>query len=144
MASMVSRILTDLGDTIRASGLCRQVTMGGDGASSIVPRARVALVGVDYVPSDDDAFARWGRVRAEVHLRWRGSDAGAGQDTLVALAEGITTALMVDTYRGGLCCDVPLGRATEITQSQVGGGLRRPDMAIVLAVRCCFVQETQV
>ncbi len=143
MASTVSNILTDLGDAIRESGLCRQVAMGVEASTSVVPRAHVMLTGVEYVTSDDAANQRWGRLRAQIHLRWRAADAGDGQLQLAALAGEVTDALLADAYRGGLCSDLPLGRATEVTQGQPSSRLRRPEMELVLDVRCHFAQEAQ-
>ena len=93
-----------------------------------------ALVQCSVVPNDNPVHG---------HRTVLSPDAAAeGVCRAIELSALASEAVLDDPYRGQRCCDLPIGRATEIGHSELVSGLKRPEVEITVAVRCHFeVQE---
>lgn len=129
-------ILQDLVATLRSTGAFAAVCLGESHQESAVPRACVVYEGQEWLPCDDEPAARWLRVRVRVTVHTRDENSGAATLRGAELCGAAAEALLVDPYRGGRCCDLPIGRATEIGQAEPRTGLKRPEVEMTFSVRC--------
>ncbi len=130
-------ILRRLADTLRDAGLFARVSLGTDADANDVPRAAVLYDGTEELPCDDDPAARWVRLRARVTIVTRLDGDADAAARLAHLADAAAAALLEDPRRGGLCADLPIGRATEVGRADAVE-VRRPNAETHLTVRCCF------
>lgn len=143
MAAQAADILDDILAALRATNAFRLLTLGDSAPSSDVPRAWVCYLGQEFYPADDDATARWARLRASVNIRVRSTDVLQAITRANELANAATEALLDDPFRGGHCRHLPIGQATEVSCSGIPAGIRRPELEISLDVRCHFqLQES--
>ena len=140
MSSPPTEILDDLVETLRGTGLFRVVSLEDD-ASGEIPRAVVALDGYEFLTPDDSAGKAWGRLSAGVSVRTRGLSAAETVKRAGDLCDLAMAALAQDAFRGGLCGDLPIGKATELGRARPIAGLRRPEAGMVFDVRCHFETE---
>lgn len=141
MAAGVQETVRDsIVQALRATGDFALVTAGERGDEAAVPRAHVLYQGRDEFAPDDAADTRWLRLRFRVRIHTLADDA-AGEARLSELAESAVAAIRNDAYRGGVCADLPLGRATEANRLEVLTQLRRPEAGIAFEVRC-HVEES--
>lgn len=141
MTSLPNEIVQDMVQTLRTAGSFGEVC-SEDNSSSQVPRTVVLLDSYELLAPDDSAGGLWGRLRATVSVRTRGVSASQAADRAADLCNMAMDALAVDPYRGGLCSDLPVGRATELGRAQPIRGLRRPEAGMTFDVRCHFETET--
>ena len=142
MASAASEILQDLVDTLRSAGLFEQVTLGGD-SSTAVPRATVLFDGLDVLNGDDAGNSQWFRLRARVKVHTRAGDSREAVTRAADLFAAAQDALLSDPYRSQRCCDLPVGRATEIGRVDSAHAVKKPEIEVVFSVRCHFEIEEQ-
>lgn len=142
MASPAMGILDDILQALRACGAFVTVVVGGSLSDCDVPRACLLYDGCEPLASDDDASARWGRLRLTVVVRTRSLDVIAGVRRADSLCHAAADALLADPYRGGRCEDLPAGRATEVGRWQLSRTVKRPEIEMSFDVRCHF-QEAQ-
>ena len=141
MTQTASQILADLVRALRETGAFGLVTLGQAASATETPRAAVICEGQDRLTPDDAAGSTWTRVRASVSIRARSSDSTQATNRILALCEQAAAAMLDDPHRGGLCHDLPVGKATEIGQGQLDRDLRRPEAGATLDVRCHFETE---
>ena len=131
-----SEIIRDLVSALRASGHFAVVTLGGS-ADTAAPRAAVHYEGQDFFPADDHPANRYARLRCRVTLHTRSSQAAEQTHRELDLSAAAAEALLADPYRGGRCCDLPIGKATEIGRAEPGTA-SRPEVETSFPVRCHF------
>lgn len=134
-------ILGNIVSSLRSAGLFAAVTLGPEGSLTTVPRATVTLDGLENIPCDDSPSARWSRLLARVTVHTRSDDASESLTRALDLAAAARDALLTDPYRSQTCCDLPIGRATEIGRIEVSRNLKRPEAEASLSVRCHFETE---
>ncbi len=144
MAGVAKTVLDSIVQSLRSeagpSGLA--VVIAGESADeTAVPRANVLYRGCDAFEPDDSPAGGWLRLRYRVEVRTRCDGAASGLGRAAELAESAVVALLADPYRGGVCADLPVGRATEIGRVEVLTQLRRPEAGVALEVRC-HVEES--
>ncbi|MBN1554232.1 MAG: hypothetical protein JXA11_05770 [Phycisphaerae bacterium] len=135
MSSLDTDILNDLTAALRTSGALASVELGGRRGESVVPRASVLLERRDSFPSESWPSSRWIRLQVRVLLRTRSESPAEGITRLTDLTATACDALLVDPYRGGRCCDLPVGRATEVQIVRHAKDERYPERATSLSVR---------
>ena len=144
MASETAAILESIVETLRSAGVFASVELGERGSATEVPRANVLPECEETLRPDDLADARWLRLSARVILRTRADNRAEGLSRLMDLHRAAADALLADRFRGGLCRDLPVGRATELGRAEVARGIRRPELEMSFPVRCHYqVQEAQ-
>lgn len=136
MAATAAAINDDMVQTLRKANLLAKVTFGIDPSDTSVPRANLVHEAMEVFHPDDRADGRWIRLRTRVCIRARSDDASEGLGRATQLAEAAMAVLLADPYRGGLCQDLPIGRATEVDRLQVSDSVRRPDVEVSFLVRC--------
>lgn len=142
MSPLAAAILQDMVQSLHATEQFALVTLGPSGSATVVPRANVLYDGQDVFQPDDTPSSQWMRLRVSIILRTRSDAAAEGICRAIELSALASEALLDDPYRGQRCCDLPIGRATEIGHSELVSGLKRPEVEITVAVRCHFeVQE---
>lgn len=141
MASTETAICRDAAAALAASGLFAETHVGLDAASNAVPRASVAVEGREVFLSDDRPNGLWVRLRLRVFVRDRADNVGDGVARTADLCAAAGAALLADPKRGGLCRDLPVGRATELGATDKVTGVRRPAVEASLAVRCHYETE---
>ena len=141
MPSTATAILQDIASTLAGAGLFAEVSLGKSEGSTAVPRVYVTYEGHDIFLSGDSAANLWVRLRARVGIRTRSDDFAEGIARAADLYTSAAEILMADPYRGQRCRDLPIGPATEIGQSEVTVGIRRPEVEMTFGLRCHFEQE---
>jgi len=141
MTQTASQILADMVLVLRETGAFALVTLGQSASATETPRAAVICEGQDKLTPDDTSGNTWTRLRASIRIRTRSSDATEATNRILGLCEQAATALLDDPHRGGLCHDLPIGKATAIGQGQLDHDLRRPEAGATLDVRCHFETE---
>ena len=141
MASVVTEILQDLLEALRATGKFRLVSLGEAPSATDVPRASVLYEGQESLQPDDSASATWHQLRISVSVHTRSTEAAEAITRSNELCEEAMGALLQDPYRGNRCRDLPVGRATEIGRSQLVRGLKRPEVEVTFDVRCHLETE---
>ncbi len=141
MSSTATEILQDIVSALNDSGLFAEVSLGISEASTAVPRAYVTYEGQDTFLSDDHSASLWVRLRVRVTIRTRSDSRGEGVARAADLYASAAEALLTDAYRTQHCCNLPIGRATEIGRSEITPGIRRPEVEMTFGVRCHFEQE---
>jgi hypothetical protein len=141
MAAKASHILQNLVQTLQTVKDFASVTLGASGDTTL-PAAWVLHESLAYHASDDST-ARWGRLSASIVIHTRDDAAAQALQRATDLADLAATCLLADRFRGQLCQDLPIGKATEIGPSHLASGVRRPDIQIRLDVRCHFEEVPQ-
>lgn len=134
--TVANQILQDLVSVLRACGHFATVTLGTVGDTA-APRAAVHYEGQDFFSADDRPAARYVRLRCRVTIHTRCSHAGEQAARELDLSAAACEALLVDPYRGNLCRDLPIGKATEIGRIE-SAPTNRPEVETSFAVRCHF------
>jgi hypothetical protein len=129
-------VLDSILQALRSSGAFALVVAGEPADEASVPRAHVVQQGQDSFPPDDAPGGRWLRLRYRVQVRTRAGSAPEGAARASELAESAVAALLADPHRGGLCADLPVGRATEIGRLEPLAQLRRPEAGAAFDLRC--------
>ncbi|RPI60333.1 MAG: hypothetical protein EHM48_07410 [Planctomycetaceae bacterium] len=137
-----SAIIQNVVATLRQANIFKEVAFAGDGNDSAVPRATLTCEGQDIATPDDRHDARWVCLKLRVTVRTRSQDGKEAVARAADLCDQAIAALTADPYRGGQCCDLPTGRATEIDRVQTAE-LRRPDVQMAFVVRCNFEVGTR-
>ena len=143
MPSAATQILQNLLSTLRTADLFAHVAIGKTSSETSVPRANIIYEGDDVFESDDTASTRWARLRASVEIHTRCDDSAESATRLADLAAATRETLIADPYRGQLCIDLPIGRATEVTAYRTLGNLKRPEAECTLNLRCHFELEEE-
>ena len=141
MAATIGTLLDSVVSALRASGSFAHVSLGTAPAVATIPRATVSAEALDTFAADDVAGQRWQRARLTIDIHTRDTDAGDVTRRLHALLDAAEAALLTDASQGNLCQSLPIGGATEIVSRQVSSGVRRPEAAATLSVRCHFVAQ---
>ena len=141
MASIASEILQDIVNTLRDSGVFELVTLGEEESATGVPRAAVVFDGLESFVPDDTDCCRWQRLTARVKVHTRAMHASQAVTRLSELCLSARAAILADPYRTQQCCDLPIGRATEITRIEPMPGIRRPEAEATFALQCHFEVE---
>lgn len=129
--SLVQSLRSSGGDTALAL-----VTAGESPDETAVPRAHVIYQGQDSFAPDDSPEGRWLRLRYRVRIHTRADRDAEALGRVGELAAAAVVALLTNPYRGGVCADLPIGRATETGPVEVLTHLRRPEVAVAFEVRC--------
>lgn len=143
MSSAATAILDDIVATLRAAAPAASVSLGAVPAGAEVPRLAVVLEQVESFNPDDSAAGRWHRLIARVIVRARCESQPAGLARVAELCETAAESLLTDPGRSGLCCDLPIGRATEVGRTESSATVRHPDYEMGFLVRCHFESEGQ-
>jgi hypothetical protein len=126
--------------TLRSSGLFAAVAFGEDHCRIEMPRASVLFRSLESHLPDDTAAGRWVRLSLELRLRTRqGSD--GGQERLDQLFHAARAALLTDPTRGGVCSDLPIGPATELSDVSPESGLSEPIVGRSARLTCHYETE---
>jgi len=142
MSSTAEAILQNMVEVLQATGKFARVSLGAPDSSTAIPRARLQYQGEEIFHADDSPAERWVRLHARVTIQTRSDDSAEGVLRAADLCQAAGEALLDDPYRGVLCSDLPIGRATEIRRTELPQRLRRPAVEIIFYVRCHFeVQE---
>ena len=131
-------ILDDIRQTLQASGQFQSVSIGPDAISGRLPRAELLLNSCAPGPADDRADATWWVLKADVVVHVQASGQGGALERALQLADAAQAALRVDGYRGGLCLDLPIGRATELGPVRPEPAVKSPYLALSFEIRCHF------
>lgn len=146
MASLESQIISDIIGTLQSTGLFVRVDDGEIKSDAAVPAAAIINEGWQEISQRGMAehFEKLCTMAIRIVIHTRSSKAGEGIARLTELAGGVADALMVDSTRGGLCCDLPEGRkATSITRLQIddfSDGIKRQ---LSLHIECHFRKARQ-
>jgi len=143
VTSTEAAILTDLCETVRATGAFAAVTIGPDADSARWPRAEILFESLRRIPAEDRADAFWCALTARVRISLRLASGSADPQRALDLAETVGQALLVDRFRGQRCRDLPIGRATELGPTQLKTDLKQPYLAASFEVRCHFESQEQ-
>lgn len=143
MTGPTQAILNDLADTLRRTGAFARVAFDEAPADTACPRAILRLEGIERFTPDDRPTGVWNRLRATATLHARLADAAEPTAGLARLADQAADALLDRPDRGGLCADLPIGRATEIPRIEARPLVARPYAQFVLTIRCHFEQSPQ-
>lgn len=149
MASQANAILNDLVTVLRGCGAFALVELGGSRAEATIPRAIVILERQETTVPDDDPSVKWIRLQARIVIRTRSESSSQAAGRIADLTDAAITAILTDQYRGGRCHDLPIGRATEVTQAEMSRDERypqrktsltvsSPEIEIILIVRCHY------
>ena len=141
MAANAAEILQDIVNALRGTGVFEIVSLGDSGSSTVTPRASVLFDTEEFFQPDDVHSMRWIRLCARVRLRLRSANSAEGIARATDLCVAAAEAILEDPYRGQRCQHLPVGRATEVARCEINPSLRRPEIEVILAVRCHF--ETQ-
>ncbi len=141
MSSPVNDILDNIISALRTSGHFAEVTLGPPPAGVAVPRAWVVYRGLDTFRPDDTAASCWRRLRGQVVIRTRSDRRHEGVMRAEQLCRLAADALLADIYRGGLCCDLPIGRATQIGRREPKASAPHPQVEMTCDFRCHFEQQ---
>jgi hypothetical protein len=140
MASVPSQILDSIVQALRDAEAFRVVSLE-DASITDAPRAVVAFDGYELLSPDDSADRSWGRLRASVSVYTLGVSPAATAARATELCQAAMAAIAADPFRGGLCCDLPVGKATELGRCQVIRTLKRPEAGMSFDLRCHFETE---
>ncbi len=144
MSSVTTDILNDIVQTLRDSGLFQSVTAGSRDIETAVPRAIVSSEREETLTPDDSADTRWGRLRIAIKIHTRCGESPDAVSRIADLAAAVIESLLDDPFRSDLCCDLPVGRATEIDGCRTVTDLKRPEVEAAIDIRCHFeIQEAQ-
>jgi len=141
MPAAATSILEDIVSTLGGTGLFTEVSLGRHEGSTAVPRAHVTYEGHDVFLSDDSSGNVWVRLQARVAVRTRSDDFAEGITRAADLCASVADALLADPYRGQRCRHLPIGPATQIGQTKMTPGIRRPEVEMTFGVCCHFEQE---
>ena len=141
MASRSTEILEALVDVLRSSGDFRLVDLGASPQADAVPRCSVIYEGQELFQPDDAAATQWGRLRLSLVIHTRSEDVSQAVCRVDELCDQAAASILADPFQGGLCLDLPIGRATEVGRRQLARNLKRPEVEISLDVRCHFEVE---
>lgn len=136
--STASQILTDIMNTLVDSELFRQVNLGESDSANLAPRVSLIYDGLESFAPDDTCEGSWQRLRATLRIHVRSTDTVEGIRRISQLARQAGKKILVDRYRNGHCCDLPIGKATEIGRFQLNAGVRRPSLEMTCDLRCHF------
>jgi hypothetical protein len=140
MASAPSQILDSIVGALRDADVFKTVALEDDSAGD-APRAVVAFDGYELLSPDDAVDRQWGRLRATVAVYTLGTAPAETAARAAELCEAAMAAVAEDPFRGGLCGDLPVGKATEVGRCQVIRTLKRPEAGMVFDLRCHFETE---
>ncbi len=144
MSSITTDILNDIVQTLRSNGLFKSVMAGACGSETAVPRASVSCEREEMFAPDDSAATRWGRLRIAIKIHTRCGESPDATERLMNLIASVIASLLAAPFRSGLCCDLPVGRATEIDGCRTATDLKRPEIEAAVDIRCHFeIQEAQ-
>jgi len=138
MASVATSILQNIVAALRAGGQFALVTLGQPGSSTAVPRATLRFEGQERFCSDDTPDTTWVRLRARLTVHTRSPKDSDLATKVIDLCDSATSAILTDPSRGGLCCELPIGGATEIDRLQPESGIRRPAASAAFDIRCHY------
>ena len=141
MPASIGTLLDAVVSALRASGSFAHVSLGTAPAVATIPRAAVAVESLETFPADDVAGQRWQRARLTVDIHTRDTDAGDVTRRLHTLLDSAEAALLSDPSQSGICQSLPIGGATEVVSRNVTPGVRRPEAAATLTVRCHLVAQ---
>ncbi len=141
MSSPVNDILQDILSALRASDHFAEVTMGPPASSTVVPRAWVVFRAVDVFCPDDEASGSWGRLRGQIVVRTRNDRTAEGIIRAEELCHLAVEALLGDVYRGGLCCDLPVGQATGAHRRELNASVPHPEAQMSCDFSCHFEMQ---
>lgn len=133
MPSTLTTILTHIRTTLTGSGLFASVILGSDEMNTALPSAAIAFERQDLTPADPPSPDRHVRLQARLFITTRADRSDQAAARLADLAASATAALLADPTRGGCCCDLPIGRATEITEARAPRDERYPQRKTSLA-----------
>ena len=142
MADTALAVMQNIVQTLAATGRFAQASLGGP-ATPAVPRAVVTMDKEELLPADD-AAARWHRLSLSVTLHVRSAHRAEAVARAMELKSLACEALLAEPFRGGLCRHVPTGDATEIRGANLCDGMDRPELELVLYVRCHFESTEDV
>jgi len=141
MSATATQIIQDIVQTLRDSQLFAYVAPADAPGGTDLPRAKVEFDAQEHHVPDDAPAGRWVRLRARVTVQTRSDRTDRARARLVDLLNAAAEALLADPYRGGLCCDLPIGSATQIGRFTESPGIRRPELQGSFTVTCHFEQE---
>jgi hypothetical protein len=131
----IDDLLTNILSVLRGVADLRAVSLAGEPTSRHVPRASVALLSRETFPPDDSATGVWHRTTLRIVIVNNAGRTDAGLARLSKLAETVVQALLCDPHRGGICSDLPIGRATEIECFETFGVDEPGRVAVTLIIR---------
>lgn len=140
MSDIVNDILADLRDALRSVEALAAVTLGEDVLASQSPRAAIALVGLEDQRADDDLDRTWRTLTARVRVTAVATESVARLGRAVQLSSQARAAVMADPTRGGRCCELPIGPATQLGPAKVDESVPAPALCIHFDVFCRFEQ----
>ncbi len=142
MSEIVTQILDDIVDTLRSSGIFEEVKLGKNNSSTAIPRANVLFEGCETFQPDDNDSSQWKRLKARVIIHTRCDSSSQAAQRAANLSDSAAEALLATSYRSAKCHDLPIGKATEIGQSELSSNIKRPEVEISFSLRCHFeIQE---
>jgi hypothetical protein len=142
MPATVGLVIADVVAALRRCGRFELVTAAPTDSSQ-TPLAAVLLEGTSLPACDDRPDAAWLRVELRVVVRAAGGDPAAAIVRAAELCDAAAAAIMADPYRGGLCRDLPCGRATEVGAAELSHTAPRPQAQMSMAIRCHAELEGQ-
>jgi len=135
--------MNDLVAALRSAGQFTLVTLGQAPSSTAIPRANVQSEGLEQTPPDDNTGTLWNRLVCRLTIHARCDEPAGVESRLADLAQSAAQALMADPSRGGLCADLPIGRATEVGRWSQRPGVKRPEAELEATIRCHYETEAQ-
>jgi len=138
--SIASNLLNHLVATLRDMNVFAEVSLAApDATRTPTPRADVTFDGLERMAIDDTPETAW-RLAAVVRITVRDERNDNAVLRAMNLAEQAVAALLADRFRGGLCQDLPRGRATVVTETKPATA-HRPEAEVRLLVHCHYLSE---
>ena len=137
--STASNILNHIVATLRDACEFAEVSQAApDATRTAMPRADVIFDGLERRALDDAPDAAW-RLAAVVRISVRNERNDDATRRALDLADQAGRALPADRFRGGLCEDIPGGRATVVAEVSPAK-TSRPEAEVRLTVHCHFLE----
>lgn len=130
-------ILLDMLQALRSCAQFEDVTIGRPVASTALPRAALIFDSQETFAADDSATHNWARLQTRIVITARHESMTDLTGRGLQLVEAAASAILGDPYRGGLCQDLPIGKATQINRQECLKDAG-PHMEFALTVLCHF------
>ena len=140
MGNIVNSIIQNVADTLLENSALEDVAINSPSLESYTPSAVVILEDVEYTPADDCENKRWGSVEIKIEVTASTCTEFNGYLRIAEINESIIEALTEDPTRDNICCDLPIGQATEIIKS-IKSKASKPQCNFNIIIKCHFEES---
>ena len=140
MSKIVNAIIQNVADTLIDNSALEEVVINTPDCESYAPSAVVVLEDVEYLDADDSSNKRWGSVEIKIEVTASTCTEFDGYLRIAEINESIVDALCEDPTRDNNCCDLPIGKATEIVKS-IKSKASKPQCNFNVIIKCHFEES---